>query len=59
MSTSTGRIMRKINPKRLTCMCRKLKALRKKLDAGAVEYDDIDNMYRSWVGGYKKYMSKL
>lgn len=57
--TSTGRIIQKINPKRFSSMRRKLKKLRKKLDAGLTDFAAIDNMYRSWTGGYKKYMSKL
>lgn len=57
--TETGRIVRKINPKRLAAMKRKLKKLRRKLDEGKTTFDAIDDMYRSWCGGYKRYMSKI
>lgn len=56
--TPSGRIIRKINPKRLSSMRRKLKKLRKKLDTGQTTFDAIDDMFRSWMGGYKKYMSR-
>ena len=29
-----------------------------KLDEGKVTYEMIEQTYRSWVGGYKKYLSK-
>lgn len=57
--TPSGRIVQKINPKRLASMRRKLRKLRGRLDAGLTTFDAIDDMYRSWIGGYKKYMSKL
>ena len=57
--TEAGRIIQKINPKRLAAMRRRLKKLRKKLDAGIVPFTAIDDMYRSWTGGYMKYMSRL
>lgn len=57
--TPSGRIIQKINPKRLTAMRKKLRKLRGKLDAGLTTFDAIDDMYRSWIGGYKKYMSRL
>lgn len=57
--TETGRVIVKINPKRLTTMRRKLRKLKKKLDAGEVTYPDIENMFRGWYGSYHMYMSKL
>ncbi len=57
--TSTGRVIVKINPKRITAMRRKLKKLKKKLIDGKVPYHDIESMFKSWYGSFYKYMSKL
>ena len=51
--TDTGRIIKKIHPKRLTTMRRKLKKLIKKLN----EVDFV-NYYNSWFKNYYKIMSK-
>ena len=51
--TDTGRIVRKINPKRLTTMRRKMKKLALKLPE-----KEFENFYRSWFRGCYKYMSK-
>lgn len=51
--TDAGRIIKKIHPKRLTAMRRKLKKLAKKLN----EVDFI-NYYNSWFKNYYKIMSK-
>lgn len=51
--TDTGRIIKKIRPKRLTAMRRKLKKLVNKLD----EVDFI-NYYNSWFNNHYKIMSK-
>lgn len=56
--TETGRIVEKINKKRLTRMRRKLKKLAEMVKRGERKLDDIQNMYRSWMGAYKKIMSK-
>lgn len=51
--TDTGRIVKKINPKRLTAMRRKLKKL-----SFVINQDEFDNLYGSWFNGYFKIMSK-
>lgn len=56
--TESGHIIEKINKKRLAAMKRKLRKLKIKLDEGKVTYEMIEQTYRSWVGGYKKYLSK-
>ena len=56
--TDTGRIVEKINKGRLTRMRRKLKKLAAMVMAGTRVLDDIENMYRSWMGAYKRIMSK-
>lgn len=51
--TETGRVVRKINKKRLTTMRRRMKKL-----AGVLSDKDFFNLYNSWINGYSKYMSK-
>lgn len=51
--TNTGRIIRKINPKRLTGMRRKLKKL-----CLYISEADFDNLYKAWINNYYKIMSK-
>lgn len=51
--TETGRIIEKINPKRLTNMRRKLKKL-----ALFLEEKDFDDLYKSWFKNHYKIMSK-
>ena len=51
--TSTGRIIQKINPKRLTAMRRKMKKI-----AGKLTRTDFTNFYQSWFKNHYKLMSK-
>ena len=51
--TDTGRVIQKINPKRLTAMRRKLKKL-----AYILTEDEFNNLYKSWFKSYSKIMSK-
>lgn len=51
--TNTGKIVKRINPKRITCMRRKLKKL-----SGAVSKEDFINLYNSWFKNHYKIMSK-
>ena len=51
--TDTGRIIQKINPKRLTCMRRKMKRLAPKMTE-----KDFTDWYRAWFQNYRKVMSK-
>lgn len=57
--TSSGRIIQKINPKAVTRERRKLRAYKRQLDKGIMVQDDIDESFRSWLGGNYKRMSKL
>lgn len=57
--TDSGRLIVKINPKRITAMRRKLKKLKPKVDSGVIPIEDIVNLYHSWIGNYAKYMSKI
>lgn len=54
-----GRVVKKINPKTLTRERRKLKAYKRLLDKKIIPYQDIENSYKSWLGNYVRYMSKL
>lgn len=51
--TKTGRIIQKINPKRLTMMRRKMKKIAHKLTR-----TDFTNFYQSWFRNHYKLMSK-
>lgn len=57
--TETGKVIRKINPKNVTRERRKLKAYKRLLDRGAIEYEDIELSFMSWLGDAYKYMSNL
>lgn len=52
--TETGRVIQKINPKRLTAMRRKMKKLAPKLTE-----KDFTDFYKSWFKNHYKLMSKL
>ena len=55
--TESGRVIRKINPKSITRERRKLKAYKRLLDAKKITYDEIENIFKSWLGGNYKRMS--
>ena len=55
--TKSGKIIKRINPKRVTTMRRRLKKLAKKVYFGEVEYANVENTFRSWMGGFHKLLS--
>lgn len=57
--TDTGRVIRRINPKNITRERRKLKAYRRLLDRGEIEYEDIELSFKSWLGDAFRYMSNI
>lgn len=57
--TETGRVVRKINPKNMTRERRKLKAYKRLLDAGTIDYMTVENSFKSWIGGHWKIMSHI
>lgn len=57
--TGTGRIIHKISPKAVTRERRKLKAYKRLLDKGVMKQEEIDECFRSWLGGNYKNMSKM
>jgi hypothetical protein len=56
--TSSGKIIRRINPKRVTTIRRRLKKLAVKVSAGEVEYENVENMFKSWMGSFYKLLSE-
>ncbi len=56
--TETGRVVRKINPKSVTRERRRLKAYKRLLDKGVMKYEDIENIFKSWIGANWKRMSR-
>lgn len=56
--TKDGKIIKRINPKRVTTMRRKLKKLSVKVKNGEIPYENVENMFRSWMGAHYKLLSK-
>ena len=54
--TPTGKVVVRITPKAVTRERRKLKAYKRILDEGIIEYPDIEQAARSWMGENVKYM---
>lgn len=55
--TNTGRVIKMIHPKRISDMRRRLKKIQYKVLLGEAEYSDIEEMFKSWMGGHYKIMS--
>lgn len=56
--TASGKILKQINPKRVTAMRRKLKKLAVKVVSGEIPYENVENMFKSWMGSHYKLMTK-
>ena len=56
--TPTGKVVKRINPKAVTRERRKLKAYKRILDQGIIDYETVEQAYKSWMGDYTKLMSK-
>lgn len=56
--TDTGKVVKRINPKRVTAMRRKLKKLARMVETGKREYWRVHTMYHSWRCDYFRMMSK-
>lgn len=54
----TGKINKSIDPKKLSGMKRKLRKLKNKSMEGDVSYQDIETMFKSWIGNCYKLLSK-
>ncbi len=55
---SKGKVVRRINPKAITRERRKIKAYKNLLDKGEIEYPDIEQAVKSWMGSFVYLMSK-
>lgn len=47
-----GKIIKRINPKRVTALRRKLKKLSLKVQNGEIPYIYVENMFKGWMGSY-------
>lgn len=56
--TKDGKIIKRINPDRVTTMRRKLKKLAVKVANGEIPYENIENMFRGWMGSFYKLLSR-
>ena len=54
----SGKIIKRINPSRVTAMRKKLKKLSVKVQNGEVLYENVVNMFLGWMGSYYKLLSK-
>lgn len=57
--TDTGKVVKRVNPKRVTAMRRKLKKLQLKVHDGMLTYDYVFQVYWSWMNNYAPLMSKI
>lgn len=56
--TKDGKIIKRINPSRITSMRRKLKKLAVKVQNGEIPYENVENMFKGWMGSFYKLLSK-
>jgi len=56
--TKDGKIIKRINPTRVTAMRRKLKKLAIKVENGGIPYENVENMFKGWMGSFYKLLSK-
>jgi len=56
--TKDGKIIKRINPARVTAMRRKLKKLAVKVKGGDICYENVENMFRGWMGSFYKLLSR-
>ena len=56
--TDSGKVIKRINPKRVTTMRRKLKKLAVKVKNEEITYENVENMFRGWMGSFYKLLSK-
>lgn len=56
--TDSGKIIKRINPKRVTVMRRRVKKLAVKVESGELPYENVEEMFKSWMGAFYKLMSR-
>lgn len=57
--TKDGKVIKRINPARVTNMRRKLKKLAVKVQNGEIPYENVEQTFKGWMGGYYKLLSKM
>lgn len=55
---SDGTVIKRINPKRVTAMRRKLKKLAIKVKKDEVLYENVEGMFKGWMGCFYKLLSR-
>lgn len=53
-----GRISKRLNPTKVTNMRRKLKKLAQKVKMGETSYENVEDMFRGWMGSFYKLLTK-
>ncbi len=56
--TKEGKVIQRINPKRVTTMRRKLKKMSALVKQGELPYQTVENMFKSWMGSFYRLLSK-
>lgn len=56
--TKDGKVIKRINPTHVTAMRRKLKKLAIKVKSGDIYYENVENMFRGWMGSFYKLFSR-
>lgn len=56
--TKNGKIIKRINPVRVTALRRKLKKLCVKVQNNEIDYNNVENMFKGWMGCFYKLLSK-
>lgn len=56
--TDDGKIIKRINPTRVTAMRKKIKKLAIKVKNGEIVYENVENMFKGWMGGHYRLLSK-
>ena len=56
--TTDGKIHKRINPKRVTAMRRRLKKLAVKANNNEINYENVENTFKGWMGNFYKIMSR-
>lgn len=55
--TKTGKVIKRINPKRVATMRKRLKKLAIKVNHEEIEYENVENSFRAWMGSFYKLLS--
>lgn len=50
--------IKRINPERVTALRRKLKKLAIKVQNGEIPYENVESMFKGWMGSFYKLLSK-